>query len=60
REVAKETGATPNQVVLAWLMGAHKPVIPVLGVSSVAQLEEALGAVDLELAPELRAKLDAA
>jgi aryl-alcohol dehydrogenase-like predicted oxidoreductase len=32
----------------------------VLGVSSVAQLEEALGAVDLELAPELRAKLDAA
>ncbi|MEU5025826.1 aldo/keto reductase [Streptomyces milbemycinicus] len=60
REVAKETGATPNQVVLAWLMGAHKPVIPVLGVSSVAQLEEALGAVDLELAPELRAKLDTA
>ncbi|MES4905389.1 MULTISPECIES: aldo/keto reductase [unclassified Streptomyces] len=60
REVAKETGATPNQVVLAWLMGAAKPVIPVLGVSSVAQLEEALGAVDLQLAPELRAKLDAA
>ncbi|MFK4187205.1 aldo/keto reductase [Streptomyces sparsogenes] len=60
REVAKETGATANQVVLAWLIGARKPVIPVLGVSSVAQLEEALGAVDLELDDGLRAKLDAA
>ncbi|MEK8169938.1 aldo/keto reductase [Streptomyces sp. M19] len=60
REVAEEIGATPNQVVLAWLMGGEKPVIPVLGVSSVAQLEEALGAVDLDLDPVLRARLTAA
>lgn len=56
--VAREAGATPNQLALAWLLGAEVPVIPVVGVSSVAQLDEALGAVDLDLDPALRARLD--
>ena len=38
--VASETGATANQVVLAWLMGGELPVIPLVGASSVAQLED--------------------
>jgi len=49
REVAAELGATPSQVVLAWLMQQQPPIIPVTGASSVAQLEELLGAVDLRL-----------
>ncbi|MGW8883434.1 aldo/keto reductase [Streptomyces sp. NPDC055749] len=60
REVAKETGATVNQVVLSWLIGAEVPVIPLVGASSVAQLDESLAAVDLDLTPRQRAKLDAA
>jgi aryl-alcohol dehydrogenase-like predicted oxidoreductase len=60
REVAAETGATPNQVVLAWLIGGDLPIIPLIGASSVAQLDESLGAVDLKLTAEQRAKLDAA
>ena len=60
REVAAETGATVNQVVLAWLMGGELPVIPLVGASSVAQLEESLGAADLELSAEQRARLDQA
>ncbi|MGN9783158.1 aldo/keto reductase [Nonomuraea sp. ZG12] len=60
REVAQETGATVNQVVLAWLMGGEIPMIPLVGASSVEQLEESLAAVDLELTAEQRAKLDAA
>ncbi|MGW3245790.1 aldo/keto reductase [Streptomyces sp. NPDC001070] len=60
REVAEQAGATPNQVVLAWLLGGDVPVLPVLGVSSVAQLDELLPAADLDLGPELRARLDAA
>ncbi|RBQ17813.1 aldo/keto reductase [Spongiactinospora rosea] len=60
REVAKETGATVNQVVLAWLIGGDIPMIPLVGASSVAQLEESLAAVDLELTGEQRARLDAA
>jgi len=57
---AKETGASVNQVVLAWQIGGELPVIPLAGASSVAQLEENLAAVDLELTPDQRAKLDAA
>ena len=60
RAVAAETGATVNQVVLAWMMGGALPVIPLVGASSVAQLEESLGAVDLELSAEQRSRLDAA
>ena len=60
REVAAELDATPNQVVLAWQMGGGLPVVPVVGVSSVAQLDELLGAVELDLDPALRARLDAA
>ena len=60
REVAKDAGATVNQVVLAWLIGAEIPVIPVIGASSVAQLDESLAAVDLELTSEQRKRLDAA
>ncbi|WP_128436714.1 aldo/keto reductase [Streptomyces cyaneus] len=60
REVAQETGATVNQVVLAWQIGAELPIVPLVGASSVAQLEESLAAVDLELTPEQRARLDAA
>jgi aryl-alcohol dehydrogenase-like predicted oxidoreductase len=59
-QVAEQTGATVNQVVLAWLIGGEIPVIPLVGASSVAQLEESLGAVDLELTEEQRALLDGA
>ncbi|GAP50692.1 aldo/keto reductase [Streptomyces azureus] len=60
REVARETGASVNQVVLAWQIGGELPIIPLAGVSSVAQLEENLAAVDLELTAEQRTRLDAA
>lgn len=60
RAVARETGASPNQVVLAWQLGGGLPVIPLVGMSSLAQLEENLAAVDLELTPEQRERLDAA
>ncbi|MEV8633294.1 aldo/keto reductase [Streptosporangium sp. NPDC051023] len=59
REIAKETGATVNQVVLAWQIGGRFPMIPLAGASSVAQLEENLAAVDLELTEDQRARLDA-
>ncbi|MFD8567487.1 aldo/keto reductase [Streptomyces sp. NPDC059639] len=60
REVAESSGATVNQVVLAWMLGADVPAVPLVGASSVAQLEESLGAVDLELTEEERARLNAA
>ncbi|MFD0201774.1 MULTISPECIES: aldo/keto reductase [Saccharothrix] len=60
REVAAETGATVNQVVLSWLIGGEIPVIPLVGASSVAQLNESLAAVDLHLTTDQRARLDSA
>ena len=60
RDVAKDAGATVNQVVLAWLIGADVPVIPLVGASSIAQLNESLAAADLELTTQQRAELDAA
>ncbi|WP_245680820.1 aldo/keto reductase [Glycomyces harbinensis] len=49
--VAAETGATRNQVVLAWLTGHAAPLVPLVGVSSVAQLEEVAAGIDLKLDP---------
>ncbi|MEV2278771.1 aldo/keto reductase [Nocardiopsis sp. NPDC049922] len=48
-EVAAETGATRNQVVLAWLMDSEPAVVPLVGVSTMAQLDEAIEATDLTL-----------
>jgi aryl-alcohol dehydrogenase-like predicted oxidoreductase len=59
-DVVRQTGATANQVVLSWLMGGDIPIIPLVGASSVAQLDESLAAADLELSPEQRDRLDAA
>jgi aryl-alcohol dehydrogenase-like predicted oxidoreductase len=59
-QIVKETGATANQVVLAWLIGGELPVVPLIGASSVAQLDESLAAVDLQLSAEQRQLLDAA
>ncbi|WP_049577619.1 aldo/keto reductase [Streptomyces sp. SBT349] len=59
REVAAELGASVNQVVLAWLSGATPSVLPIVGVSSVAQLDEAIAAMDLTLSAEQRERLNA-
>ncbi len=59
-EVARETGATPGRTVPARQIGHELPVLPPAGVSSLAQGEEDLAAVDPELPAEQRARLDAA
>lgn len=49
-EVADELAATPNQVVLAWLM--RQGIDPIVGVSRVEQIEEALAAHGVRLSDE--------
>lgn len=56
--VADELGVTRNQVVLAWLRGGDPPMSPIVGVSTLAQLDEALDAEELRLPDELRERLD--
>ena len=47
--LAKEKGAKPAQIALAWLL--HKPYVtaPIIGVSKIEQLEEAANALDIKL-----------
>jgi aryl-alcohol dehydrogenase-like predicted oxidoreductase len=60
REVARELGATPSQVALAWMMGGDWPVVPLVGPGTVEQLDELLDAVELDLPVDVRQRLDAA
>ena len=59
-KVASRTGATAAQVALSWL--AHRPGItaPIASATSVAQLEELLGGIELRLDEEATATLDRA
>jgi aryl-alcohol dehydrogenase-like predicted oxidoreductase len=50
----------PWPSALAWLIGGELPVVPLIGASSVAQLDESLAAVELQLSAEQRQLLDAA
>ncbi|MEO8797411.1 MAG: aldo/keto reductase, partial [Polyangiaceae bacterium] len=58
--VAEEMGKPPSQVALAWLLS--KPVVSsvIFGARSLAQLDENLGAGELDLPADAIAKLDAA
>jgi aryl-alcohol dehydrogenase-like predicted oxidoreductase len=55
-EVAARHGVAPSQVVLAWMARRARPIV---GVSSLEQLDSALGSVDLELSDADLAELDA-
>ena len=58
RAVAEETGATANQIVLAWMVQSDPSVIPLVGASTVEQLQEDLGAQDVKLSTEQMARLN--
>ncbi|MEN3279509.1 MAG: pyridoxine 4-dehydrogenase [Solirubrobacteraceae bacterium] len=59
RAVAVRHGATPAQVALAWTLSLGPHVLAIPGTSSVAHLEENLGARDVELDAEDRSMLEA-
>ena len=59
-EVAGALGATHGQVVLAWLMASTPSIRPIVGVSSIEQFDEALGADRIDLTADHLAVLDAA
>ena len=61
RSVADEADATPAQVSLRWLMDHERfTCVPIIGARTVDQLDENLGAVDVELTDEQFERIDAA
>jgi aryl-alcohol dehydrogenase-like predicted oxidoreductase len=57
--VASETGATPAQISLAWLM-AHGVTAPIASATTLDQFKELLGATTLQLKPDAVRLLDEA
>ncbi|MRX49971.1 aldo/keto reductase [Paracoccus sp. S-4012] len=60
REVSGEVGAAPAQVALAWLMSRPGLTAPIASATSLEQLDEILGAVDVTLPADALERLDAA
>ncbi len=59
RRLAHEAGCTPAQLALAWLLHTAPHVVPIPGTTSIAHLEENLGAALVYLDDELLARLEA-
>ncbi len=51
-ETAKRLGVKPAQTALAWLLGKPGVVSPIVGASKLAQLDDAIAAVDLALSAD--------
>ena len=58
--VAAETGATLAQISLAWLAAQPSITAPIASATSIAQVEELLGSMELTLTPDQLATLDSA
>lgn len=59
KQLATRAGVTPAQLALSWILSGGR-VVPIPGSSRVRHLEENLGALDLEVDPEVFTALDAA
>jgi aryl-alcohol dehydrogenase-like predicted oxidoreductase len=56
--IAKEMGASPAQVALAWLRHRPIPVIPIIGARKLTQLEDNIGSLQIAFSAEQLARLD--
>jgi aryl-alcohol dehydrogenase-like predicted oxidoreductase len=58
KQIAGETGHTPAAVALAWTLRNPAVIAPIVGARTVAQLDDNLGAMEVEFEPEQLARLD--
>jgi aryl-alcohol dehydrogenase-like predicted oxidoreductase len=59
KALASEAGCTPAQLALAWLLHKAPHIVPIPGTTSVAHLQEDLGATKVRLDSGLMARLEA-
>lgn len=57
---AREKGATPAQVALAWLLAQKPWIVPIPGTRNMSHLNENMGAIRLQLTPTDLRELEAA
>jgi aryl-alcohol dehydrogenase-like predicted oxidoreductase len=58
--IAEAKGVTPSQLALAWVLAQGDDVVPIPGTRRIANLEENVAAVDIELTPEELAAIEQA
>jgi aryl-alcohol dehydrogenase-like predicted oxidoreductase len=50
--IAERKNATPAQIALAWLLAQKPWIVPIPGTTKLHRLDENIGAVSVELAPD--------
>jgi aryl-alcohol dehydrogenase-like predicted oxidoreductase len=58
RDLAKEMGEKEADIALAWLLANPAVTAPIIGPRTEQQLEESLGALEIDMSPEVMQKLD--
>ncbi|MGE5792108.1 MAG: aldo/keto reductase [Bacteroidota bacterium] len=56
---ARARGATPSQLAIAWVLSRSADIVPVIGARTTRQLDDALGALALDLTPADLAAIEA-
>jgi aryl-alcohol dehydrogenase-like predicted oxidoreductase len=60
RAIAADTGATVAQVAIAWVLSRGEDIVPLIGARTRERLDEALGALDVELGAADLERIEAA
>jgi aryl-alcohol dehydrogenase-like predicted oxidoreductase len=60
RELAESRGVTVAQIAIAWVLARGDDIVPLIGARSRDRLEEALGALEVQLSDDDLAKIEAA
>jgi len=58
--IAGEKGVTTSQLAIAWVLARGEGIVPLIGSRTRAQLDESLGALDLQLDADDLARIEAA
>ncbi len=59
-DIAEQKKATPAQIALAWLLAQKPWIVPIPGTTKLHRLDENIGAVAVELAPDDLQEIDSA
>jgi aryl-alcohol dehydrogenase-like predicted oxidoreductase len=57
-DIADRTGLGSNAVLFAWMLDRDQPTVPIVGCSTVEQLEANLAALDVSFTDAERERLD--
>jgi aryl-alcohol dehydrogenase-like predicted oxidoreductase len=58
QELAAEKGVSATQLAIAWVLAKGETIVPVIGARKRPQLEESLGALEVELSPADLARIE--